>query len=257
MNELYKKVLAHIKASESKLIMLDFSNPLERIKSPSQREIELLNKNDKSIMLALLRDPELLQMFYGDIPYCTPAYLYQICKEVPIIEQNGVYYWTDMESDFFNTIDGRRITIDQPDEFSNTIYFFGDCNIAGFRAEDSFTVCSQLQRMLNKKQISRKIYKVANEACGYADPEGAIKFNRILATDFCKGDIGVACSACLEQFKNNKAGADCVFFADILQAFERPHNMGEVFFNKEGQLNHKGYNLMAKQIFSFLEEISV
>lgn len=97
---------------------------------------------------------------------------------------DGVVQLKDVRKKYLNIIDGERVTVAQPKDYKQTIYFFGPCIIQGSRVEDKYTIESFLQEKLNN--IGK--YRVVN--CGVVN-EPQIDINRILKTNFNKGDIAI------------------------------------------------------------------
>lgn len=69
----------------------------------------------------------------------------------------------NLQSRFVNFADGKRRTTGQPERFDNRCFIFGDSRVQGSHSPDQYTICSQLQAMLNQR-LSGAAYRVENEA---------------------------------------------------------------------------------------------
>lgn len=92
----------------------------------------------------------------------------------------------DLTGKYINVRDGKRVTVDQPEEYTRTIYFFGACLIIGAYVSDEYTIESRLQKRIN--QAGHKV-RVVNCGC-WGDDTAAVE--RINATGIRSGDIVVA-----------------------------------------------------------------
>ena len=69
----------------------------------------------------------------------------------------GVRRFIDFNSELLNTSGGHRITCFQPKSKDRTIFMVGGCRMYGFGADDSHTIESQLQLLLNSEMPDKKI----------------------------------------------------------------------------------------------------
>ncbi len=99
-------------------------------------------------------------------------------------------FQSNYQSQYFNTdIYGNRVVMDAPEEYCGTIWLAGGCIFSGYAVEDTQTVASYLQGMLNKIQLP---YRVVNlSADGVIGPWYIYK--KVLEQNMCANDIVVLC----------------------------------------------------------------
>lgn len=111
--------------------------------------------------------------------------------KIPNRDLNGesVLMLKNQQSKHVNIVNNMRVTINQPTEYIKTIYIFGGCSVFGIGVEDSKTIASQLQRLINETKLSKSIRVVncGNFIFGKAD---AMWYN-INFEKFNNGDIVV------------------------------------------------------------------
>ena len=74
------------------------------------------------------------------------------------------------------TKNGKRITLNQPDDYLNTIYFVGNCVIYGINAPFDKTISSYLQKLLNENNLP---YRVENASQTYFQRRQDMFFNLV------------------------------------------------------------------------------
>lgn len=62
----------------------------------------------------------------------------------------GAFVMQDYHSDYVNITNGERYTANQPKDYKNDVYIIGSCIAYGDRCDDSTTIASKLQSLLNK-----------------------------------------------------------------------------------------------------------
>jgi len=238
------------------LFLIDISYPVANIKNPSEREILLklyyqsgcgifANPSESKFKM------KALWSYFDDLPNCTEKYISEIYTFKPFkhTEKHGIQYLLDMESEYYNIINGSRCTTDNPNNFDNTIHFFGNCFAFGAFAEDRYTIASQLQRIINSSSLYNKTFSVANHPNAGTNIE---LINRMEHTIFTDGDIIVSISLNLEHYRYY-IDSNAVHFFRFDPIFERPHDYGEIFFDGL-HTNHRGYRLIADKIYSILSD---
>lgn len=104
----------------------------------------------------------------------------ECCKKrdmKPQIVRKGMYRcFADFSSKYINYLNGERLTIGQPDDWDNTIYLFGNCVASSIFAEDSDTVASQLQRILNNTNSGIRWRVVAYGSNAKLDPKYTLRW---------------------------------------------------------------------------------
>jgi cytidyltransferase-like protein len=145
----------------------------------------------------------------------------------------------DADTPYYHVKDGERLTVGQPYEYDKSIWFFGPCMIRGRLAEDSHTIESYLQGLINEDG-----YKVRVVNCGVLQDELAL-WRRICATEFKKGDMVVVyCENKTFDGIPNLNLADCV---------ERENVPAKWMVDDIRHCNHKLYRLYAEEIYKFIK----
>jgi len=250
-------LIKYIKQSGTRLLLCDLFDPVLCIKNPSILELRSQAHGNNG-SYADFFNPfgvklEFLLSYYDDLPICSKEYIKEVyttnyCKHV---EKNGALYMQDIESEYVNIINNLRYTTDEPSVYDNTIHFFGNCNAVGCFTEDKYTIQSQLQRMLNDLPLHNKMYRVLNHSNwrSYID-----SMKQMFNVKFCYGDIVVLIGNGMEELTYYLDSEVVHYYID--SAFNRPHGMGEIFFDMY-HMNHRGYKLIANRIYSILSETKI
>lgn len=153
------------------------------------------------------------------------------CKRVPF----------NYKSKFINYANGRRITLNQPEIYDNTIYLIGNCLATSIFAEDKYTIGSYLQNILLQNNF-KFIYRV--EAI-----QEDVYYDRIYS---------------LEKYIDLKLGDIIIFFGkklsniqhyiDVTKQFNKLYQQEDFFLDSPAHCNHKGYKIIAEEIFKYLNE---
>ncbi len=166
------------------------------------------------------------------------------------VKINGIITSADKQSQYVNVFNGARRTFYQPDEYDGTIYFFGNSRVFGIGAEDKDTIESHFQYLLNyyieQNNISRRL--VVNQA-NVTGRNFFKMFPLMNSINFQTNDIIIV------PGHNKKLARKYGFIICHPQsAFNRPHDMGEVFIDTECHLNSKGNKKVAECLLeTFLE----
>lgn len=177
-------------------------------------------------------------------------YIENVCNaSYPIISYDGVYMFPDFESKYANVVNHRRATTDNPKDFTNTVYLFGDSCVTGLSVGDSETIASNLQRIINNNSLPYSVQNCANTFGGHYD----WIFTLTDTMKFKAGDILLFCARIdwmTEQYikENNKKMLNNIFGIYTTPVFQRPHDHGEIFVD-DHHFNDKGNNLIAQKIF--------
>ena len=146
----------------------------------------------------------------------------------------------DFESEHVNIEHGERATINQPDHYERTIYFFGQCLIIGAYVDDAHTIESYLQNMANEAG-----YKVRVVNCGCWGT--AIQsIARMLSTPLREGDIVVMLS---EDPDVDTAGLKTV---DLWRTLEENQAPSAWMLDLPYHANHHVSKLCAKALFNVI-----
>lgn len=177
-------------------------------------------------------------------------YIEEVCSaQYKIVCYNGTYLLEDCTGKYVNILNHRRVTTDAPSFFTNTIYFFGHSCVIGYHVDDSGTIESNLQRIINENNLP---YIVQNCGNAYSSHYDWI-FGLTKDMQFQSGDILLFCTHMDWQTEQYLKNNDKKFLSNILgiyttPIFQRPHDHGEVFTD-DHHFNGKGYSLIAQKIF--------
>jgi cytidyltransferase-like protein len=155
------------------------------------------------------------------------------------IRKNGIVYLKDVKSSRYNVINGERMTVGQPLEYERTIYFYGQCLTTGWYVEDSKTIESYLQAIVNEKG-----YRAICVNYGSFQDELSLLL-KICSTEYKKGDIVVI-------FDNNKS-FDGILNINLADSLERESVPAKWVVDAPKHCNHKVNEIYAKEIFDFIE----
>ena len=156
------------------------------------------------------------------------------------LNQDGSVALRDVDHPLMHVKNGIRNTAYQPEHFKNRIYFFGISHQFGLYAPDANTLESNLQKMLNEKNLP---YRVENRGGAFMCAMQNIFYN-------------------LNAF--NPEPGDIIFvYLDRLMPLNIPsfdishvldsYNYAELFADKT-HLNENGYKILAEKYFEYLVE---
>lgn len=151
----------------------------------------------------------------------------------------------DYQSEYFNVINGRRITTDDIDGLTNKIYVLGNSVVYGYGSEDKNTIPSFMQRILN---ASKSTYKVIN--CGTTF---RVSLYNVIS-EVKKGDkIIMVLGGYLGEILNRVFYKfSYIQYHSLNYLFDRPHEMGELYFDRR-HINYLGNNRVAREIINIMD----
>jgi lysophospholipase L1-like esterase len=177
-------------------------------------------------------------------------------KEPNFEIRNGVQTLKNMQSTYANYIGGFRVTTDTPANTANMrrVFCFGNSVMRGSKTDDSNTIPSFLQRLLN--DYSEDSFIVYNCSNASSADFGAIA--RLLKTLPLNDNDIIIIMMPTHGRAVEKCSRDLGFiFVNNFGLFDRPHKYGEVFVSDVVHMNHIGYEVYAKRIFETLEQEEV
>lgn len=190
-----------------------------------------------------------LKRIYGDD--ITEEYIMSIFDGGIVVQGEKRKVLLDFVSENQHIINGRRITIGNPDKYGNTIYTHGACTWRGTGVEDSQTIASYLQALINDKYPQS--YKVVNSAIG----RGSTIFDDFQCMKeqtYTPGDIVIVGSHgiinALPKVYFDKIG---ITYIETSFLFDRPHQIGEWFNDETVHTNFRGNKVIAQYIYTNLE----
>lgn len=192
----------------------------------------------------------ILTKLYGE--EVTKDYILSVFDGGIVVQGEHRKMLLDFSSKNQHIINGRRITVGQPSSYRNTIYTHGACTWRGTGVEDSQTIASYLQAVLNDNY--KDSYRVVNSAIGrgstvYDD------FRCIKEQKYQKGDIVV-----LGSFGGLSIVPRSIFdrhnipYIDSSSLFDRPHDYGEWFLDNTLHTTARGNAVIANAIFNCLNQ---
>ena len=264
------KVVDHVENSQARLLVMKYSEPIFSMINPTEKEYGIMVHRITIAIRTLLplteRSVRLLRTYYDDIPNVNDEYIKDVYTTLygKFYKKNGVTFIEDVQSEYFNVIEGSRFTTDTPQVYDNRIIFFGNCIAVGYYTEDKYTIESYLQRLINSKPLYNRVHRVQNNSNTQYYYES---MKQILTTELHSGDLVIIIDRDMTVDHDNDVylgrsitglqhfiKSNSVYFFDISCAFDRPHNMGEVFFDNY-HTNHRGYKLIADKVYSILLEL--
>ena len=190
-----------------------------------------------------------LKRLYGD--NVTQEYILSVFDGGIVVQGDKRKVLLDFESDHQHIINGRRITIGQPTKYNNTIYTHGSCTWRGTGVEDSQTIASYLQALINENY--KDSYRVVNSSIGRGS-DIFDDFEYIKEQKYKEGDIVI-----LGSFgKINELVKDVFFESkgivkiETSSLFCQPHNHGTWFNDNVLHTNHNGNSAIAFHIYECL-----
>lgn len=194
----------------------------------------------KPYLHVMAKDPnyaEDVKQFYKEL--YTPEYVQGILKRPSVIEVNGLRRYGEFHSDFYNIVNGRRLTTHTPPETVHTIHFFGKCVAMGRYVEDKYTIPSQLQRYVCRDFDG---YEVVNYGI-----EADVEINKKLKNiRFKEGDIVILLYRHYEVYR--RKGIDVNYMLDLILKETQEHR--EYFLDSPEHFNHIMNGKIAEQIFN-------
>lgn len=193
----------------------------------------------KPYLHIMAKDPnfaEDVKQFYKEL--YTPDYVQGILKRPSVIEVNGLRRYADFHTDFYNIVNGRRLTTHTPPETVHTVHFFGKCVAMGRYVEDKYTIPSQLQRYICRDFDG---YEVVNYGI-----EGDVEINKKLKNiRFKEGDIIILLYRHYDVYHTK--GIDVNYMLDLILKETQEHR--EYFLDSPEHFNHIINGKIAEQIF--------
>lgn len=221
------------------------------VSGPNKNKINLsdVDAMDLSVHVplnSLHRHPEIIDRVYQRNEKCYAHLINGGAVKFPIYF-NGVHNALgNKESDGINILNGRRITLNAPEQFLNRVFLFGACDICGSTVTDEFTVGTYLQEKLNDSFPSR--FRVENCGIGGRSLECDV-FAHILSTEFCQGDKVI-----LQFYFNEKIvnwlKAESVPVYELSQLFNAGHQFGRWSLGAVAHVSYKVNKAIADYYFT-------
>jgi [citrate (pro-3S)-lyase] ligase len=157
----------------------------------------------------------------------------------------GLLMLSNRTGQYLSVVNGFRTTTGTPESYHHTIWVFGSSRIFGGGTDDARTIPSYLQQFANSKNYSFRVVNCSNYSA-LADEQ---QFRLMEQLPIADGDIVISMTAGGRMLALRNA----VPTVDLRSALERPHSMGEIFWDS-GHYNYIGYRALAEKIFEALED---
>jgi len=171
-------------------------------------------------------------------------YVREVCAANSLTARDGISQYADRKGAHVNVVNGFRVTTSLPENYIGTIYLFGPSTIYGFGVDDDNTIASRLQKKVNDMSLPYAVMNCSNMA-GSADEE-ILALMRSMS--FSSDDVIVYFTLLKSRMK---VLADQFPVCMTQQIFDRPHEHGEVFYERY-HLNYIGSGLIAEALLSTL-----
>ena len=226
-----------------KLIVVNFP-ALPKNEYTTAREKKLLEEDGLNLLFRIREKIGKNPQTHIPTPYDFLGYTNQEVYdllECPVVKTNadGFSSLEDNDNKFLGIKDGKRLTAYQPKNYSNSIYFVGNCIYFGFGVPFQKTVESELQKLLNEKNLP---WRVEN-ASQVIDRRFQDIFYKLNELPVKNGDIIFCCPQIFVPYQ--------LPFFDTQKFFVRPHNYGEVFADSS-HINELGHRALAEIFFNLL-----
>ncbi|BCN32519.1 adenylyltransferase/cytidyltransferase family protein [Anaeromicropila herbilytica] len=248
----YKDIVNYLK--EKKIKFYVFELPIiSKIINVSEIERDRI-ENRISIETLIMKVEENYEKLKKLVP---DKYTVQEIKEIidrPLtILRDNIKINADFESSLVNVIDGKRITTDTPNEYSNYIHIFGPCTVYGVYVEDQYTIPSYIQRLINMNNSIN--YKVVNH--GVPGLERSFSQEYINSIELREGDIIIDIERIsINTITNYKEYFEKINvpYTELSNVFDRPHNYGECFIEMPEHTTYIGNKLLSQKIYNVIQE---
>ncbi len=193
-----------------------------------------------------------LQMLYGkDV---TEEYINSIFDGGVVVKGERRRILLDFKSDHQHIINGRRLTVDQPAKYHNSIFTHGACTWRGTGVEDQETIASFLQSKLNLLMPNN--YRVVNSAIGRGSSIHD-DYEIIKEQEYNEGDIVVIGShgSAMASIKPSFYKMIGIEYIETSSLFDRPHAIGEWFNDDTLHTNKRGNKIIADKIYTTLNHL--
>ncbi|MGL5677121.1 MAG: hypothetical protein ACRDDX_11945 [Cellulosilyticaceae bacterium] len=176
----------------------------------------------------------------------TLAYVKEVTEGFSLYyDKNNITHYKDRQGKYVNIVGGQRVTTDLPNVYKGVIYLFGSSVCLGMGTDDASTIASCLQRVLNRNGIQYAVQNCSNYSASDDERQMAL----MQSMQFNPNDIIVSMLRTKERIDAVKG----IFpFCDVLPAFNRPHQMGEVFMD-QSHINFIGSQRMAETLYHFMQ----
>lgn len=181
--------------------------------------------------------PSYAKNFYGELN--VGDYANQVGGKLPFcLVTNSVYNsMKDVQSPYLNVVNGRRVTVGQPQEAERVVWFFGPCLMVGSYVEDKHTIESLLQARLNREGYSCKV-----ENCGCYEETPYQEMIHLASSPIKPGDVVVI-------YLDNRFFDDAENI-DLMEVLDQNDVPIDWLLERPTHCNHKTNQIYADELFN-------
>ena len=205
-------------------------------------------------------NPPYFKYLYNDILDYGDEYMKQIFNTPAIIlKENGETTHIDYKSDYINIINGARYVPNQPEEYYNKIYIFGDCYAFGTGTDDSRTVAGYLQNYFKEsKVINYGMLGAGGEDRCFSRPTFYnYEDNDIIIIFALRSYLPLSSKKKIFDYVCNELKKMGITYCDMLKVYDNRDENKPIFFDY-AHVNHRGYKLIADYLYNnYLSEIEI
>ena len=240
----YTKPLREFKQRNPDVKLVTFKFPDYVKDNLSQNEKDIIQKNitHGTVRTSIFIDKKNISPALEGFDY-TMQQMDAICIVYPSYRdyKHGRLVKDVSRADVVNVVNGRRVTLNQPEKYDKTVYFVGTCHIFGYMVSDKGTIESHFQKICNDNNINIKAENYGFQITGYCQD-----FYRIMeSVEYMPGDIVVV---------ESPIAVDDNLHIEMSDLFNRPHQYGEIFIDK-AHVNENGNKAIAQKIFEALKPV--
>lgn len=209
--------------------------PLELKRMKERLSFPLMYQN-------LSKYEEQLKDIFGEL--YSKEYVEAIGKIPQVIKIGRMYQHEDCNSDLINIENGKRITLDQPKNYTRTIHVYGRCGVFGYATEDRDTIPSLLQKELIHQGVED--IRVVNHGL-WGGVDEYIDHNFLQdVIGMKKGDIVIFYRKHYNKKLLHTFEERGVRYKEITDEWHMERDDKVTFFDRPGHMNADGYKLVAK-----------
>lgn len=234
-----------LRKTDSSHVLLVSCPYVFQIQNQSERERWIASMIGISEEEWTLQEQERMQEPYVEYGYSNEK-MQEILEGIDFVSTMKGVYQTDASGEFFNVVNGIRVTTDLPDDYEIVVHMFGPSILFGIGVEDDKTIASYLQRMLNGKK-DRHTYKVINYGLQRADELDLARTIRKAAIH--PGDVVIVVHNRIYEEFQLRCSKEKISYLDTVSIFDRPHDMGEIYID-EGHWIYPPNQRIAEMIFN-------
>jgi Citrate lyase synthetase len=205
------------------------------------------------------QNPEYFTQIYTSVNEYDANYIKSVFSLPPVIRRGQTISHTDIRSPYVNVQGGIRYTKGIPDEYNCSVHLLGHCVAFGYGVDDSRTISSQLQRMLNTLPDIYSRFRVVNHGVWGALNDAPLQqVQKLKSLHLCEGDIIVFFYDVMFsrrrfniKYLKNMCNKYYNAYTTLDDCLNERHN-NSVLYIDDDHLSLHGMELAAKHIYNLL-----